>query len=217
MNHPPASGMPWYRYPYVWLFLIIVPGLALTGTATLLYIAITNTDSGVIESYHQRGKSPGQATPLEAVAASRDLLARLTLTPDKIIVTFNQRIDGMTALTLLFRHPTLEKQDFSLPLTRISEQQYTVAAPDNIRGNKWDLLIDAQMIGTQSIIPEGTSEAISETISETASEKTSATEKSWRIKGRLLQSESSILLSPTGSQEPSSQSTTGTQPTTDSG
>lgn len=162
------KGLPWYRYPYVWILLIAIPLLTLIGSAVTIYLAVSSSESGVHESYYKKGISPNELAAKEQLAADQQLSGQLTVAADKLVIQLNQNVNQPT-LDIKFQHPTLAKNDFNLLLTRHSPgaNTYTVASPDNLRQNNWDIFIDSP-------------------------------ESHWRIKGRLLKNEHSIALTPFG-------------------
>lgn len=162
------KGLPWYRYPYVWILLIAVPFLTLLAAIATVYIAVASNESPAHESYYKRGLSPNELAPKENAAKKKGLSAILQVEKAQLIVTFNQKVPYAT-LAIKFQHPTLEKFDFFQELRSVDEQQtvFSTRHPDNLRHNKWDIFVDAPQQG-------------------------------WRIKGRLLDDEQHIELSPFG-------------------
>lgn len=161
-------GLPWYRYPYVWILLIIVPLFTLMASIATVYIAVSSTESEPHESYYKRGLSPNELAPREEKARQLNLSAHLEVSPTQITVTFEQPLET-DDLVIKFQHPTLEKHDFSQPLAATSDASkvFQLKVPDNLRSNKWDIFVDSPQQG-------------------------------WRIKGRLLDYEQSIMLTPFG-------------------
>lgn len=164
----PPKGLPWYRYPYVWLLLIIVPLLTLLASIVTVYIAVSSSESPAHESYYKRALSPNELAAKEQTAKEKNLSATLSVTENQIIVTFNQALTS-DDLMIKFQHPTLEKFDFTKPLPSMGEGQlaFHLKRPENLRDNKWDIFVDSPSQG-------------------------------WRIKGRLLERENRIALGPFG-------------------
>lgn len=162
------QGLPWYRYPYVWILLIAVPFLTLLAAIATVYIAVASNESPAHESYYKRGLSPNELAPKENIAKTMGLTATLKVEKEQLMVVFNQKIEN-NELTIKFQHPTLERFDFFQTLHSVDKEQKTFVTkrPEALRQNKWDIFVDAPQQG-------------------------------WRIKGRLLDSEQQIELSPFG-------------------
>lgn len=164
----PPKGLPWYRYPYVWLLLIIVPLLTLLASVATVYIAVNSSESPAHDSYYKRGMSPNELAPKEQIAKERGLSATLAVTQQQLVITLNQAInDGELQIT--FQHPTLAKFDFTTPLNPMGDDHlaFYIPRPSNLRDHKWDIFVDSPSQG-------------------------------WRIKGRLLDYEDRITLEPFG-------------------
>lgn len=110
------EGLPWYRYRSVWLMLIVLPLFALGASIATIYIASTsNLAGGAHESYYKKGLSPNELAPREQLAKERGLAATFSIEPQGIFIRFNQPLKQKD-LTIKFQHPTLESRDFTLPL-----------------------------------------------------------------------------------------------------
>lgn len=58
-TNTPATTMPWYRVPAVWLVLAI-PGLTIAGCALTIYLALTNPDV-----VYERTESPSTSASMK--------------------------------------------------------------------------------------------------------------------------------------------------------
>ena len=55
MNHvssPPVDDRPWYRYPLLWL-AILLPASSVVAGLTTLYIAVINADAPVVDEWYK--------------------------------------------------------------------------------------------------------------------------------------------------------------------
>lgn len=176
-SHPAPSGkvkkgLPWYRYYSVWVLLIIVPLFTLGASIATVYIASTsNLSGGAHESYYKKGLSPNELAPREEQAKQMQLSANLNVTKNAIEIDFNQPLSETDAVGLLlkFQHPTRETLDFILPLTAIDD---THTRFTTTKPNNLRANKWDIFVDPKTDI--------------------------WRVKGRLLQRENQISLTPFG-------------------
>lgn len=172
LNQKPSrvkQGLPWYHYRSVWLILIIVPLLTLVASISMVYTASTsNLAGGAHESYYKKGLSPNELAPREERAKQLGLSATLTVKADNLIVHFNKALTTKD-LVIKFQHPTLESLDFTLPLQLIDNEKQSFS------------------VSTPKNLRKNKWDIFVDPVTE-----------DWRVKGRLLERESSIDLTPFG-------------------
>ncbi len=163
------QGLPWYHYRSVWLILIIIPLLTLIASISMVYTASTsNLAGGAHESYYKKGLSPNELAPREEEAKKLGLSAKLSVQEKRILINFNKPLNT-DSLTIKFQHPTLESKDFSLPLQAIgNDKQYFFIA-----------------------VPDNLRKNKWDIFIDPTVDK-------WRVKGRLLERENTIDLTPFG-------------------
>lgn len=168
----PRKGLPWYRYYSVWMLLIVVPLFTLGASIATVYIASTsNLSGGAHESYYKKGLSPNELAPREELAKQMGLSATLSVTENRINLVFNQALakKDTVGLIMKFQHPTRETLDFVLSL----------AADDDTRMHF--------SVEKPSNLRANKWDIFIDPQVDT-----------WRVKGRLLERESHITLTPFG-------------------
>lgn len=71
---------PWYRHRWPWL-LAIAPAAALLGGAVTLWLAVTTSDSLVVDDYYREGRAINQQLARDRLAAELGLRAELRFEP----------------------------------------------------------------------------------------------------------------------------------------
>lgn len=172
LNKKPSrvkQGLPWYHYRSVWLILIIVPLLTLVASISMVYTASTsNLAGGAHESYYKKGLSPNELAPREEKAKELGLRATLTVEAERLVIRFNQPLKT-DDLIVKFQHPTLESLDFTLPLKLIDNEKQSFS------------------ISTPKNLRKNKWDIFVDPATE-----------DWRVKGRLLEKEDVIDLTPFG-------------------
>ncbi len=163
------QGLPWYHYRSVWLILIIIPVLTLIASISMVYTASTsNLAGGAHESYYKKGLSPNELAPREEAAKKMGLSAKLSVQEKQILIDFNKPLNTDN-LIIKFQHPTLEARDFSQPLQAIGrDKQHFFIA-----------------------VPKNLRKNKWDIFIDPATDN-------WRVKGRLLEWENAIDLTPFG-------------------
>ncbi|BAP14269.1 MAG: hypothetical protein AOY29_12770 [Alcanivorax borkumensis] len=114
---PRGDELPWYRYPYLWL-AILLPAASVVGGLTLLYIAIVNADTPVVDEWYKEGRGINRSVEQERLAAR--LGVRLELA--QVGASVQARLTSETAMPMpemlhvSLRHPTLPELDVALQL-----------------------------------------------------------------------------------------------------
>ncbi len=77
---PAPTARPWYRDRWPWL-LAIAPTAALLGGFVTLWLAVTSTDSLVVDDYYREGRAINQQLARDRLAAALGLQAELRFEP----------------------------------------------------------------------------------------------------------------------------------------
>ncbi|WP_348944664.1 FixH family protein [Chitinibacter sp. FCG-7] len=106
---------PWYKHYFVWL-IILFPALAIIGGINMAYLAYTNKDGLVSDSYYKDGQRINERLAQDQHAAAQGLQAQLLLGSDQqsVRIILNQAFEG--ELTLKLSHPTRVGIDQTLNL-----------------------------------------------------------------------------------------------------
>ena len=132
---------PWYKQFWAWFVLLpLVTVVAMGGV--LLYVAITGSDSIVVDDYYKEGLAINQRKNSEILAVK--LAVKLTLWVDdltgeiRVEVTANKMPDF---LNLYLYHPTLKANDTQLQLKPGADGAFYGHLKTTLKG-KWYLFFD---------------------------------------------------------------------------
>jgi hypothetical protein len=136
-----ARTTPWYRQFWPW-FLIALPTAAVVASIASLVIALRNADSLVRPDWSEAGDAINVELALEREAASRAIIATISLDPreKRLSVVLSGRADTTRHLTLVFRHPTDAARDVSLNLPALDDGSFAGEVPAYLLGS-WHLAI----------------------------------------------------------------------------
>jgi len=79
-SNTPQGARPWYRHRWPWL-LAIAPAAALLGGIVTLWLAVTTSDSLVVDDYYREGRAINQQLARDRLAAALGLRAELRFEP----------------------------------------------------------------------------------------------------------------------------------------
>ncbi|GAB5380673.1 MAG: FixH family protein [Aliiglaciecola sp.] len=135
-----SDSSPWYKQFWPW-FLITIPLISIILSVTMLNLALNTEDSLVIDDYYKEGKAINMELSKVQEARVRNIKTELFVIDDKISLTFlTGAPESGEALELHFYHATLEKNDFTILLTRDAKGIYRATAPNVIAG-KWNITL----------------------------------------------------------------------------
>jgi len=111
---------PWYRHFWPW-FIVLLLGVAVTGSIVTGFIAFTNQESLVSDDWYEDGTTINRRLAREENARSLGIWGELRVDP----MTGEVRLDlrgeitaGLQHLELAFAHPTQSARDRSMTLAR---------------------------------------------------------------------------------------------------
>ncbi|MCO5101920.1 MAG: FixH family protein [Burkholderiaceae bacterium] len=141
---PPQGAPPWYRHRWPWL-LAIAPAAALLGGIVTLWLAVTTSDSLVVDDYYREGRAINQQLARDRLAAALGLRAELRFEPGGAnagdVVALQLSAERGSAwppeLRLRIVHATIASLDREHRLAHVGNGRYLVsgAAPDS--GGRW--------------------------------------------------------------------------------
>jgi hypothetical protein len=113
---------PWYRQFWPW-FLIALPGSAVVASLFTIWLAVSSPNSMVVDDYSRIARMTEQRMERDLRAAELGLSARLQVVGEAGVVEVRLAPEGFDpgALTLRLSHPTLERYDRRIELTRSPE------------------------------------------------------------------------------------------------
>ena len=122
---PQGDELPWYRYPFLWL-AILLPATSVVGGLTLLYIAIVNADTPVVDEWYKEGRAINRSVEQERLAARLGIRLELAQVGAGIQARLSSEagIPMPDTLNVSLRHPTLPERDVTLALEHIEGALY---------------------------------------------------------------------------------------------
>ncbi|MED5388542.1 MAG: FixH family protein [Pseudomonadota bacterium] len=129
MSHaslPLADERPWYRYPLLWL-AILLPASSVIAGLTTLYIAIINADSPVVDEWYKEGRGINRSVEQEQLARRLGVGLTISQTEDGTVAALasSAAIPAPASLTLALRHPTLKEKDVTVTLQKQQAGHYS--------------------------------------------------------------------------------------------
>ncbi|MEQ3636885.1 FixH family protein [Alcanivorax sp.] len=122
---PQGDELPWYRYPFLWL-AILLPATSVVGGLTLLYIAIVNADTPVVDEWYKEGRGINRSVEQERLAARLGVRLELAQVGAGVQarLTSEAAIPMPDTLSVSLRHPTLADRDVTLQLKHLEGPLY---------------------------------------------------------------------------------------------
>lgn len=136
-----ADTRPWYRHRWPWL-LAIAPTAALLGGIVTLWLAITTSDSLVVDDYYREGRAINQQIARDRLAAALGLHAELRFAsgadPAVVLQLAAERgTEWPPELTLRIVHATIAARDREFHLEHVGDGRYRAAAAAPEPGGRW--------------------------------------------------------------------------------
>ncbi len=149
MKTPPAADAdtrPWYRHRWPWL-LAIAPAAALVGGIVMLWLAITTTDSLVVDDYYREGRAINQQLARDRLAAALGLSAQLRFEGgnDPVVVlqlAAERGTEWPRELSLRIVHATIASHDLDYHLEHVGNGRYRAPATAPEPGGRWLVQIE---------------------------------------------------------------------------
>ncbi|WP_373975275.1 FixH family protein [Chitinibacter sp. SCUT-21] len=136
------DNKPWYKHGFVWL-IIFFPALAIIAGIHMGYLAYTNKDGLVSDSYYKDGQRINERLALDTKAQSIGIEAQLFLGDDQqsIRVILNQ--DLAERLNLKLSHPTRVGIDQTVELKPQGSKMFVGKLANPIALERWQVeLVD---------------------------------------------------------------------------
>lgn len=135
---------PWYKQFWPW-FVLAIPATSVVVSMFFIYFAVNGADTLVVDDYYKQGLAINQELSRIDAAADRSINAQLNFNIEDAVVALN--LNGTfsalpESLTLEMIHPTLQKKDLSIVLTKSTARYYTASLTElrqrDVEGN-WHL------------------------------------------------------------------------------
>lgn len=142
---PSAAALPWYRHRWPWL-LAIAPAVALIGGFVTLWLAMTTSDSLVVDDYYREGRAINQQFARDRLAAALGLHGELRFDSDAAgdAGTVSLRLSAERGsawppeLALRVAHATIASLDREYRLEHVGDGRYRAAgAAPRAQGGRW--------------------------------------------------------------------------------
>lgn len=131
---------PWYRYPMVWM-VIIIPFSAVIVGGILLALSITSFDGLVEDDYYEKGKEINQLLARDEFAVKNVIVAnvQIDIVLGSIVIDLSNQTDyafpERMGLSLL--HPTQSKRDVKLLLDKAPDGRYHAQLLNPLSEGRW--------------------------------------------------------------------------------
>lgn len=137
----PVDIRPWYRHRWPWL-LAIAPAAALVGGIVMLWLAVTTSDSLVVDDYYREGRAINQQLARDRLAAALGLRAELRFEalaePAVVLQLAAERGSAWPPeLRLRIVHATIASHDREYRLEHVGDGRYRAAAVAPADGGRW--------------------------------------------------------------------------------
>ena len=144
-----ATPLPWYRHFWPW-FVLGLLGVSVAGSLTTVYIAVSDRDPEVRDTWSADAKSVTRDDAPERLA--RDLGLGASVVVEGAGQTLRVTLHGPPAaassqIVVHLVHPTLEQRDLELTLERSADGSYRGALPRRTLG-RYQLAIEGRTIAT---------------------------------------------------------------------
>lgn len=118
------DSKPWYKQFWFW-FVVSLPIAVVIAGFNMLYIAMSNPPSMVVDDYYKEGLAINQSLQLDKTASALNLVADVQFDVSQRRVSVI--VKGSTvsqSLLLKMMHPTSESQDADIVLTQQADGVY---------------------------------------------------------------------------------------------
>ncbi|WP_018150284.1 FixH family protein [Leeia oryzae] len=129
---------PWYKHKWLW-FLLIGPGIVVVASIVTIYIAVTKSDSLIVDDYYKEGTTINENITKDQKAAKLGLTAELVIGDDQRIRVFLHQTKNPVKypkLKLFVQHAANEKLDQHIELQPDGVDSY-VSKQLNLPIGKW--------------------------------------------------------------------------------
>jgi len=115
VSSPHVDDRPWYRYPLLWL-AILLPASSVIAGLTTLYIAVINADAPVVDEWYKEGRGINRSVEQEQIATRLGIGLVMSQVGAGVQarLTSDAGIPVPDVITVALRHPTLKEKDVLL-------------------------------------------------------------------------------------------------------
>lgn len=143
------AARPWYRYAWPWL-LAVAPATALVGGLVTLWLAVTTSDSLVVDDYYREGRAINQQLARDRLAGSLGLRGELRFEPSAAghppVITLQLAAARGSAwppeLGLRIVHATIASRDRTYRLEHAGDGLYRAAGSAPQAAGHWLVQIE---------------------------------------------------------------------------
>ncbi|CUS48985.1 MAG: cbb3-type cytochrome oxidase assembly protein CcoH [Idiomarinaceae bacterium HL-53] len=129
------STGPWYKHFWPW-FIVTLIGSVIIACFVTAVIIYKNPTSMVVDDYYNEGRTINLRLDKAALAIELGVVLEAQFSEDQLALRFIEgNVDDGTALQVNFYHPTLDRQDFQLRMTRAADGVYRAMLPRAIDGH----------------------------------------------------------------------------------
>ncbi|MDH5611662.1 MAG: FixH family protein [Gammaproteobacteria bacterium] len=144
MNVNNNTAQPWYRYPLVWM-MIVIPFSAVVMGVIMIWLAITTDDGLVADDYYKQGMAINRDLQRDTQALEKGIGAALEINESEGLVRVNLALnkggleDYPDTLQLKLQYATHDHNDIQLVLNHGQNNQYIGIINQPLIQGKWYL------------------------------------------------------------------------------
>ena len=137
-----TTSLPWYRYPMVWM-MVLIPFSAVVMGGVMIWLAVTTDDGLVADDYYKQGMTINRDLKRNAVAKERGISATLEMDGSEgwVKLSLNKGVlqDYPETLNLKFQYATHDHNDVQVVLNHGQADQYIGMIKKPLIQGKWYL------------------------------------------------------------------------------
>ena len=137
-----TTVLPWYRYPMVWM-MILIPFSAVVMGVVLIWLAVTTDDGLVADDYYKQGMTINRSLKRDALAKEKGISATLEMDSSegwvKLGLNKGALPDYPETLQLKFKYATHDHNDVQVVLNHGQADQYIGMIKNPLIQGKWYL------------------------------------------------------------------------------
>ncbi|MFC1589093.1 FixH family protein [Pseudomonadota bacterium] len=142
MNMSNTATLPWYRYPLVWM-VIVIPFSAVVMGVIMIWLAVTTDDGLVADDYYKQGMTINRDLNRDLVAKEKGISASLKMDNSEGWLRLGLNKGALQAypetLQLRFQYATHDHNDVHLVLNHGQADQYIGIIKHPLIQGKWYL------------------------------------------------------------------------------
>lgn len=137
-----TATRPWYRYPFVWMILVI-PFSAVVMGVVMIWLAISTDDGLVADDYYKQGMAINRDLHRDAMALEKGISATLEMDNSERWVKLGLNKGALEnypeTLQLKLQYATQDDEDVQLTLNHGQGDQYIGIIKKPLTEGKWYL------------------------------------------------------------------------------